>query len=121
MKKGEYLDMGSYLSSIFTPVFANGLFTTLNTGGSNLRNEWDTVAKFGGAIVIIFAVVFLIVAVAKQRDKSRWYWSSAIAFIVGAVLLMAGSVNMIQGDFSDTWKEVFGMINLVSCFGLPGM
>ena len=113
--------MSSFMTTFgLNPVTAAGLFSTLGTGGDNLRNQWDTVAKFGGALVIMVAVIFLCIAVMKQRDKSRWWWATGIAFTVGAILLIAGSVNSIQGDLSDTWHEVFGFINLVSTFGFPG-
>lgn len=98
------------------PVVATGLFSSLSNGANNLRAQWDTVARFGGAIVIIAAVIFLVMGIVKSRDKGKWYWSSAIAFVIGAILLMAGAVNTIQGNFSDTWGEVFGVINYVTPF-----
>lgn len=85
-----------------------GLFSTLGTGSKNLQNQWDTVATFGGSILIIFAVIFLCIAVAKSRDKARWYWSSAIAFVVGAILIMKTATSKIEGSFGGTWDEVFG-------------
>lgn len=98
------------LFNFISPVIASGLFETLRTGANNLKNNWDTVAMFSGAIVIIAAIIFTVLAVTKSRDKARWWTSAAIAWIVGAILLMTGAVNMIQGNFSDTWTEVFGTI-----------
>jgi hypothetical protein len=96
------------------PIVASGLFSSLSRGASNLKSKWDVVASFGGAIVIIVAVIFLVIAVVKSREKAKWYWSSGIAFVIGAILLMSGAVNTIQGNFSDTWGEVFGAINYVT-------
>lgn len=90
------------------PVMDSGLFSTLGTGSKNLQNEWDTVATFGGSVLIIFAVIFLCIAVAKPRDKARWYWSSAIAFVIGAILIMKSATSKIEGSFGGTWDEVFG-------------
>lgn len=90
------------------PVMDSGLFSTLGTGSKNLQNEWDTVATFGGSVLIIFAVIFLCIAVAKSRDKARWYWSSAIAFVIGAILIMKSATSKIEGSFGGTWDEVFG-------------
>lgn len=118
--------MGSLFASFFSPVVAGGLFSTLNTGQSNIRNNWDRFAQFGGVVVIAGAVIFLCIAVLKSRDKARWYWSSIIAFVVGAVLIVAGSTNKIQGDFSSTWTDVFGggyatMLPLAFHNGLAGL
>lgn len=97
------------LSNIFNLPFATGLLDMLKTGSNNIKgNWWDVVASFGGALLIVGGIVFIVVAVFKSREKAKWYWSGAIAFVIGAILLMSGSVNMIQGNFSDTWKEVFG-------------
>lgn len=92
----------------------SGLFSTLGTGSKNLQNQWDTVATFGGSILIIFAVIFLCIAVAKSRDKARWYWSSAIAFVIGAILIMKTATSKIEGSFGGTWDEVFGASNFVN-------
>ena len=99
------------LASLFNYIpqfYASGLFETLKTGGNNLKGYWDIVATFFGAIVIIVAIVFTVMAVMKTRDKGRWGWYAALAWIVGGILLVSGMVNTIQGNFSDTWNEVFG-------------
>lgn len=98
------------LFNFISPIVASGLFETLRNGSNNLKNNWDTVAMFSGAIVIIGAIIFTVIAVLKSRDKARWWFSAAVAWIVGAILLISGSVNMVQGNFSDTWSEVFGAI-----------
>lgn len=98
------------------PVVADGFFQTIRRGGTNLRQQWDTVAMFVGAIAVIGAVIFAGVAIFKSRDKGSWWLRAAIAVVFGAILLIAGSVNMIQGDFGDTWGEVFNTINFVGPF-----
>ena len=118
--------MSSLFASLFNPFVGNGLFGTLETGKTNIKNNWDSFAQFGAVIVIVGAVIFLCIAVLKSRDKSRWYWSSAIAFVVGAVLLVSTATDKIQGDFSSTWTDVFGggfatMIPLILHNGLAGL
>lgn len=101
--------MGSLLLKLeMLPVADAGLFTTLNNGSKGLQSHWDDFARFGGAALCLFAVAFLCIAVAKSRDKARWYWSSAIAFVVGAVLLTTAATSKIEGGFGGTWDEVFG-------------
>lgn len=101
--------MGSLLLHLqLLPTMDAGLFSTLGVGSTHLQKEWDTVATFGGSVLIIFAVIFLCVAVAKSRDKARWYWSSAIAFVIGAILIMKQATSKIEGSFGGTWDEVFG-------------